>query len=155
MFLILKNFIRLISLILFCTTFDHPRQKQSFDRVPPTAVAVRGTDTYQCYSTMATEHMVANKGIKMKEGQIASGGSTVNESGKGYQSHKQKDAIQQERGNSSGEVCGETREKYSKELTVEVEVVGSCKHFHDGFTKRGEEGMRRSRWMQSKRRKNV
>lgn len=126
MFLILKNFIRLISLVLFCTTFDHPRQKQSFDRVPPTAVAVRGTDTYQCYSTMATEHMVANKGIKMKEGQIASRGITVNESGKGYQSHKQKDTIQQERGNSSGEVCGETREKYSKELTVEVEVVGAA-----------------------------
>lgn len=70
--------------------------------------------------------MAANKEIKMKEGQMANGKGTDNGDEKGFQTCKRTEDEQQERGNNGGEVRGERREKYSKELTVEVEVAGAA-----------------------------
>lgn len=57
---------------------------------------------------------------------MANGKSTENGDEKGNQTCKRTDDEQQERGKNRREVCGESREKYSKELTVEVEVAGAA-----------------------------
>lgn len=68
--------------------------------------------------------MAANKELKMKDGQANNGQSMDNDSGKGHQSSMN---ASDERRNIRKEVCGEHHEKYSKELTVEVEVAGTEK----------------------------
>ncbi len=62
----------------------------------------------------------------MKDGQGVNG--KVNEKHNGIidQTNRQVDCKQVEKPKNRSEVCGESREKYSKELTVEVVVEGDA-----------------------------
>ncbi len=70
--------------------------------------------------------MSANRDLKMKDGQGVNG--KVNEKHNGIidQTNRQVDCKQVEKPKNRSEVCGESREKYSKELTVEVVVEGDA-----------------------------
>jgi len=75
---------------------------------------------------MSTESMAANKETKMKDGHMASRKDAEKGNEKGFPTSKRMNDEQQEQENSRREVCGERRDKYSKELTVEVEVEGTA-----------------------------